>query len=220
MFMRELNVRKLEFDTPYPDIREISARLDESGTRIKVTEVNWQEFPYKPDVDVSLAYTNKELLLKYYVTENWFKAEMTEINDPVYEDSCVEFFVSPDDTGVYYNLEFNALGTCLMGAGKDRYSRERADKEIIKKIRTVSSVGRNPVQERTGEFSWTLTIAIPPEVFFHHAISGLEEKKFRANFYKCGDKLSMPHYISWNPIATEKPDFHRPEYFGLLKFVK
>ncbi len=217
--MKELNVRKLEFNTPYPDIGEVSARLDESGTKVQVTEVNWKEFPYKPDVGFTLAYTNNELLLKYYITENWFKAEKTEINDPVYEDSCVEFFVSPDDTGVYYNMEFNALGTCLMGAGKDRHSRERADKEIIKKIRNRSSVGKNPVHERTGVFSWTITIAIPFEVFFHHEISELEGKKFRANFYKCGDKLSVPHYLSWNPVGTEKPDFHRPEYFGLLRFV-
>jgi hypothetical protein len=217
--MKELNIRKIKFNSPYPDIGEISARLDESGTMTKITEVNWKEFPYKPDVAVSLAYTDNELLLKYYVTENWFKAEKTEINDPVYEDSCVEFFVSPDDTGVYYNLEFNALGTCLMGAGKDRHARRMADPQIIKKIRRGPSVGKCPIQKRTGEFSWTITIAIPPEVFFHHKISGLKGERYRANFYKCGDKLSVPHYISWNPIGTEKPDFHRPEYFGLLKFV-
>jgi hypothetical protein len=28
----------------------------------------------------------------------------------------------------------------------------------------------------------------------------------------------MPHYVTWNPIKTEKPDFHQPSYFGLLKF--
>jgi hypothetical protein len=25
--------------------------------------------------------------------------------------------------------------------------------------------------------------------------------------------------VTWNPIGTEKPDYHRPEYFGSLKFV-
>ena len=38
----------------------------------------------------------------------------------------------------------------------------------------------------------------------------------RANFYKCGDKTAHPHYLSWSPIHTEKPDFHRPEFFGEL----
>ena len=30
------------------------------------------------------------------------------------------------------------------------------------------------------------------------------------------DKTAHPHYLSWSPIGTEKPDFHRPEFFGEL----
>ena len=41
----------------------------------------------------------------------------------------------------------------------------------------------------------------------------------RANFYKYGDILTIPHYVTWNQVGTEKPDYHQPEYFGLLKFV-
>ena len=36
----------------------------------------------------------------------------------------------------------------------------------------------------------------------------------RANFYKCGDKMQYQHYGMWNEYHVEKPDFHRPEYFG------
>lgn len=39
-----------------------------------------------------------------------------------------------------------------------------------------------------------------------------------ANFYKCGDKLQTPHFLSWNPINLEKPNFHCPEFFGTLNF--
>ena len=209
----------MEFGSSYPDLGEISARLDESETRNHAAEVNWKEYPYKPDVAFSLGYTNNELLLKYYITENWFKAEKTETNDMVCEDSCVEFFVSPDDGGIYYNLEFNGIGTCLMGAGTDRYSGSRADPGVVAKIRRQTSVGKDPVSEKTGKFSWTITIAIPFEVLFHNKIVELKGKTFRANFYKCGDKLSTPHYITWNPVGTERPDFHQPNYFGLLRFV-
>jgi hypothetical protein len=24
--------------------------------------------------------------------------------------------------------------------------------------------------------------------------------------------------LSWNPVKTPNPDFHRPEYFGILNF--
>ena len=40
--------------------------------------------------------------------------------------------------------------------------------------------------------------------------------RIRANFYKCGDKTAHPHFLSWSPVSTEKPDFHRPEFFGEL----
>ena len=41
-------------------------------------------------------------------------------------------------------------------------------------------------------------------------------KAVRGNFYKCGDKTAHPHFVSWNPVGTPSPDFHRPEFFGEL----
>ena len=38
------------------------------------------------------------------------------------------------------------------------------------------------------------------------------------NLYKCGDNLSHPHFLSWQPIDTPQPDFHRPEFFAAGKF--
>ena len=35
-------------------------------------------------------------------------------------------------------------------------------------------------------------------------------------FYKCGDKTAHPHFLSWNPVGTPAPDFHRPDFFGEL----
>ena len=35
-----------------------------------------------------------------------------------------------------------------------------------------------------------------------------------------GDNLSHPHFLSWRPIQTEKPDFHRPEFFEQVTFEK
>ena len=42
------------------------------------------------------------------------------------------------------------------------------------------------------------------------------EKTMRANFYKCGDQSTVVHYSTWNPVETEKPDYHRPEFFGKI----
>lgn len=217
--VKTLEVSELEFSSEYPGLDEISGKLDDLNLKNPVEVLNWKSFAYKPDVSFTIAYTRHEMLLKYYVTEQWFKAEKTETNQDVYEDSCVEFFVSPSDDGIYYNLEFNGIGTCLMGSGTGRENRKRADPEIISRIRRKGSAGEKSVSEKSGGYSWTITMAIPFNVFFHNDISGLKGMTFRANFYKCGDKLSVPHYVTWNPVGTAKPDYHRPEYFGLLKFI-
>lgn len=216
--MKILEAQRLEFDTDNPDLDSVSAALD-NVKKNYIDQINWEDFSYKPEAAFSIGYTDHELMLKYFITEDCFKAEKTESNQNVWEDSCVEFFVSPEDDGIYYNLEFNGLGTCLLGAGTSRADRLRADPGIIAGIRRISSVGRGPVAEITGKFTWTLTIAIPFNVFFHHKIEALEGKIIKANFYKCGDKLTQPHYVTWHPVETPKPDFHRPEYFGMIKFI-
>ena len=218
--MKTLRIDKLSFAEEIPDLKEISERFDVPGIRIPIAEVNWKKFSYKPEVNFAVGYTDNEILIKYYVTEEWFSAEKTMSNQDVYEDSCVEFFVSPaEDDNFYYHFEFNGIGTCLMGMGTNRNNIRRADPEIIARIRRHSSAGNEPVKEKQEEFSWTLVVAIPFDIFRYQGLNNLKGKSLRANFYKCGDKLRIPHFLSWNPVKTQEPDFHQPEYFGLLKFI-
>jgi len=217
--MKIAEVKKSKLESPYPELEDISAAIGIQNDRQVIGIINWDDFTYKPQVELSIEYSDNEIFLKYYVREKYFKAEKTESNQNVFEDSCVEFFVSPEEDGIYYNLEINGIGTCLLGSGTERSNSTRANPEIISKIRRLSSVGNKPVKEKAGEFSWTITIAIPFEVFFHHKIKKLKGKTFRANFYKCGDKLAVPHYVTWNPVGTPDPDFHQPDYFGIIKFI-
>jgi len=215
--MKTLKAHKLIFSSDYPDLDSVSAALD-ALWKNNIDQLNWEGFDYKPIVRFSIGYTDHEIMLKYLITEDYFKAEKTESNQNVFEDSCVEFFISPADDGIYYNLEFNGIGTCLLGTGTSRKDRRKADPEIIAGIRRKTSIGEKPVLERKGKFEWTITIAVPLSVFFHHKIKTLRGKTIRANFYKCGDMLSIPHYLTWNPVGTPKPDFHRPEFFGIVRF--
>jgi hypothetical protein len=217
--MKIAEVKKIRFSKEIPDLDEVSVALDKQKEKLQINTLNWKGFDYKPDVKFTIAYGDREIFLKYYITEDYFKAEKTESNQMVCEDSCVEFFVSPENDGIYYNLEFNGIGTILLGTGTGRADSKRADPAIISRIRRKSTIGDKPVKEKKGKFEWSITIAIPVEVFFHHKISDLKGKTFRANFYKCGDMLSVPHYVTWNPVGTENPDYHQPEYFGMLKFV-
>ena len=111
--MKIAEVHKLELKSDFPPLEEISVSLDQQKERLLIDTINWKGYNYKPDVALSIAYSDHEIFLKYYITENYFKAEKTGTNEMVCEDSCVEFFVSPEDDGIYYNMEFNGIGTCL-----------------------------------------------------------------------------------------------------------
>src|SRR5437879_7545729 len=70
----------------------------------------WSNNGYKPEVSFCMAHTNNGILLKYQVKEKYIKASYQNINDPVYNDTCVEFFIAFNNESSYYNLEFNCFG--------------------------------------------------------------------------------------------------------------
>ena len=209
-------IRKPALKDLIPSLHELSGIMNNEPS-FRIESLNWPDFNYKPETSFSIAYSEKELFLKYFIKEIYYKAEKIRSNEEVYEDSCVEFFVSPGDDGIYYNFEFNGIGTCLMGVGRGREGRKRANPDVISAIRRLAIPGLR-TSEITGEFSWTLVIAIPFSIFYLHNIEDPIGNTFSANFYKCGDKLSVRHYVTWNAVVTDTPAFHRPEFFGELSF--
>lgn len=186
---------------------------------VPVDTVNWKGFPYLPEVGFRIAYTDNAILLHFRVKEESVRAVAPHDNGAVWEDACVEFFSVPDGDGVYYNMECNCAGTLLVAAGKERENRTYAPQEVLDGVDRWSSLGRGVFGEKVGECCWEVALVIPFATFFMHAIDSLEGKRIPANFYKCGDKLRTPHFLSWNKIEIEKPDFHRPDFFGELHFI-
>ena len=158
---------------------------------------------------------NGSLVVDFRVSGLDLRAQNKEDNGSQWEDSCVEFFVEDPDGSVYYNFEINALGKVLACAGPDRSHRTPRPEEEMKAIARFASVSKVDT-EKEGLQNWRVCIIIPFELI------GIDPenlpKKIRANFYKCGDKTAHPHYVSWAPIDTPQPDFHRPEFFGELRF--
>ncbi|MCC8035196.1 MAG: hypothetical protein LIO77_04580 [Rikenellaceae bacterium] len=180
--------------------------------------VNWPcLFPHKPKVSVVVGHDGRNIFLHYKVSEQYTLARVTENNGPVWTDSCVEFFVSFDPTG-YYNFEMTPIGTTLLGFRKERENPTHAPDSIIDSIERVPSLAREPFDEISGGQEWELSVRIPAASFFNHSIADLSGIVARANFYKCGDALTVPHYLSWKPIENHKPDFHLEQFFGDIIF--
>jgi hypothetical protein len=123
------------------------------------------------------------------------------------------------DRSAYYNLEFNCIGAIHAAYGTSRNERERLEEGLLKTIQTTPSLGTGKIHSEGREAEWTLYVIIPLSVFTFTDPGSLQNTSVHGNFHKCGDKQLIPNYLSWNPIISEKPDFHRPEYFGEIKFV-
>ncbi|OOQ59539.1 carbohydrate-binding family 9-like protein [Mucilaginibacter pedocola] len=193
----------------------VSVALDGSP-QTELANAPWGVTGQMPDVQFSLAYDNGAIYLKYLVIEPTVRAEVEEIGGPVYEDSCVEFFIAFGDAEAYYNFEFNSLGVCLAGFGPGK-QRQVFPVEAVSKIKVHAVYPEQ--DELTGLFHWSITIKLPLDAFIHHQITSLLGQSARVNFYKCGDLLPNPHFLTWAPIEHPFPEFHLPQFFGKLVFA-
>jgi hypothetical protein len=192
---------------------KIGKRLTDSGKVISVDKINWENFPHLPDVKVYLAYDARYLWMHFTVSDDFIRADCRRDQEPVWQDSCVEFFLKQGD--IYRNFEFNCLGVCLSAIGPDRFERTGLDPGNMAEILRIPSLKDENLPSGDKPAEWTLTIAIPL------CLIGLDAgSRFMANFYKCGDKTIVPHYISWSPIGTPAPDFHQPGFFAHVELVK
>ena len=214
--MKKLFIKKIDIKKAI-SLAEADHLLETKTVINPIDTINWEEFPYRPDLKFRIGHVNNEIWLKYYVTEKNILAQETKTNGEVYKDSTVEFFVSVDGKN-YYNFEFSCIGTIHLAHGAGRNNRKFIDNKTVEKIEIKSSLGNQPFAEKSGNFSWEMMIRIPIGCFAFDKITTLHELKATANFYKCGDETSEPHFVTWNPIGTENPDYHCPEYFGEVLF--
>ena len=182
---------------------------------------NWpDDYPYAPQVSFRMFHTGELLMLRFEVEERCTAAATVDDNGPVWRDSCVEFFIAPDDGG-YYNFEINCIGTLLLAHRRQRtVDVVHASPEVLSLVGRTSTLPHEPFAERRGDNRWTVTAAIPVRALFLHSFDSWDGMEALMNLYKCGDDLSAPHFLSWSPIYTPSPDFHRPEFFRAVRFEK
>lgn len=216
---KQLNVKKLTAATNVAAV-DVCRLLDENGVQFCPIDIaDWEkDYPYKPDVKFRIAHSGDRIFIEYNVEEDSVRAVAQSDNGRVWEDSCCEFFVSPSSDNTYYNIETNCSGKVLIEHGAGRGNREHAPLDTVATVERWSSLGSEPFDEKQGRTAWKMCLVIPVSALFRDNIKSLDGTKMTANFYKCGDKQSKPHFLSWNKIETENPDFHRPEYFGKLSF--
>ncbi len=179
---------------------------------------------HRPVTQAKMRYDENALYVIFRVEDQWVRAVATDTHGPVWKDSCVEFFFTPqaEPSEAYFNLEVNCIGTLLMRYQTAPHRDIRfLENDDCRQIKRAASLAERPIaSEIETPVVWVMEYALPFALLRRYAT--VEQPQagavWRGNLYKCADESSRPHWLSWSPISTASPDFHRPDGFGTLEF--
>lgn len=184
---------------------------------IKIQNYMGEMPSFKPTAEAKMSYDDEYIYVIYRVKDRYVRSITEKINGPVWKDSAVEFFFSPEANKPtnYFNLEINCGGTPLL-----HHKNGRPSVEDIQKIEIAASLPKVVDPEITKPVTWTISFKIPLSMLekYTHVVRPKPGVAWRANFYKIAEINSNPHYITWNEVKNNKPQFHLPKFFGILKF--
>jgi hypothetical protein len=165
----------------------------------------------------SISHFDEGIHLKFSVTEPFLRVRKRKINGEVHKDNCVEFFIAFGQESGYYNFEFNCLGSVKAAYGKSRLHRKFLPPPLLKIVEDNICIAMDNLSNGKS-IKWDISIILPVSIFCYHNKRSLSGETCFVNFAKCGDNLPKPHFLSWVEILSEKPDFHQPAAFGMVKF--
>lgn len=184
-----------------------------------VAVLNWADpYSYLPQVDFAIAHDGRNILIHFRVTEKRTLGTMEMDLDGVYKESCCELFCMKEGDSQYYNIESNCIGSILMECGSGRAGRFTSTAENLRQIERWASLGRKSVGYIDNETHWELALVVPSTVFWKHSYGSFAGKTFLANVYNCVGSGDDRQYVTWHPVISSGPDFHRPEFFRRIYF--
>jgi hypothetical protein len=180
---------------------------------------------HRPRTQCKLLHDEQNIYGIFRLEDRYVRCAHTQFQSDVWKDSCVEFFVQPKEGLGYFNFEFNCGGALLASYVTNS---ERVDgrlKQSVpltpdddKQIRRFASQPSVVEPEIAQPLVWTLEFSLPFSVLEKYAgsLGTVTGQIWRANFYKCGNETSHPHWLSWAPLPGR--NFHDPSSFGNLIF--
>jgi hypothetical protein len=197
----------------------------EQAETLEVAHFRPESSDHRPQTYARLLYAADGLFGIFLVKDRYVRCVHTRYLGPVYKDSCVEFFVRPKPDRGYFNFEFNCGGALLcfyivdptrVPGGFREFTRiPEADGKQVAIYHSLPQVVDPEIVEAT---EWRLEFFIPFALLekYAGAIGSVQNQEWRANFYKCADETSHPHWASWAPV--DELNFHLPRCFGTIRF--
>ena len=179
-----------------------------------VPELETVHILWRPDAGLrafgQFCRDGENLYVRLRAKEQKIRAEYTAPLSPVCQDSCLEFFFMPEGEDRYFNFEINPNGCLYIGFGRGREDRTVLYRKDMQELFDIRAARTPDGWEAFYRIPLTFLRLFWPGFSF----SGI----LRANVYKCGDLTEHEHYLSWNGVNSETPDFHRPQDFGRMIF--
>ncbi len=183
----------------------------------------WDSSGHRPVTQVKLQYTADYLYVIFRVRDRYVRSIHTGYCDLVCQDACVEMFFNPaPEAGpFYFNIESNCGGVLFFnyqtGRGENVVQVSEEDAKLLNVAATLPAVVDPEIE---GPLTWVVEYRAPFAMLekYGPVTRPAPGVVWRANFYKCAEINSHPHYGSWSPIGLPRPDFHCPEFFGTLTF--
>ncbi|MBE0582472.1 MAG: carbohydrate-binding family 9-like protein [Desulfofustis sp.] len=177
-----------------------------------------------PRTEVKMGYNATAVHLMFRVEDQFVQATARQHQDSVCVDSCVEFFFTPgpDSSIGYFNIEMNCGGVMLFhfhpGDETEAQVIPPADCERLRKTHTLPRLVQPEIDEPV---TWLVDYSLPLSLLARYCpvCEPRPQVVWRANFYKCADGSSRPHWLAWAPVDFPKPNFHLPRFFGTVVFI-
>lgn len=213
--------------THYPEFRfQWNGKAWGDTPCLEISSFRPESSDHRPTTRAKLLYGPEGVFGLFQVKDRYVRCRRTGFQEAVYKDSCVEFFVQPKPAGGYFNFEFNCGGAALMyyitdpgrvpGGFKDytRLSPDEGQRVIVRG--SMPAIIEPEIEE---EVSWYLEFFIPFSLLQPYVgdFDFSPDAGWRANFYKCGDETSHPHWAAWSPV--DELNFHLPRCFGKIRFA-
>ena len=197
----------------------------QAARTMKLENVRPESSDHHPDTALKLLYDRENLYGLFRVKDKYVRCVQNGYHDSVCRDSCVEFFVQPKSDEGYFNFEFNCGGNLHVSYIVDP-TRTPAGfrkstplpKEDVALVPRYHSLPETIAVEISADTEWFLGFSLPYPLFEKYVgiLGEIRGQQWRANAYKCADKTSHPHWLSWQPV--HKLNFHLPECFGTIEF--
>ena len=180
---------------------------------IPVVSLNHQKWlePCPIEAKAQACHDGERLYVRMEAKESAVRATLSGPLEQVCNDSCLEFFFAPClGDARYFNFEWNPLGALYLGFGAERKTRVR---QIVKDVNALFA----PKTFKT-DAGWGIEFSVPASFVRMYMPGFALSGEAACNFYKCGDLTEIKHYLAWADLASEKPDYHRRQDFGMLCF--